>query len=58
MRNKGQTTVEYVLIIVVIVVVISVFAKPVAQRLPGVIKDIGAIINGFSSAGKVTRELN
>jgi Flp pilus assembly pilin Flp len=45
-NNKGQTTVEYLLIIAVIVVVISVLGKQLKDRLP---ETIGKIFGGVNA---------
>lgn len=44
--EKGQTTVEYLLIIAVIVVVISVFGRELQKALPGVVQKV------FNGVGK------
>lgn len=43
--EKGQTTVEYLLIIAVIVVVISVLGKGLKDKLPGVIDNVFGGVN-------------
>jgi len=44
-EEKGQTTVEYLLIIAVIVVVISVLGKNLQQRLPEVVNAVFGGVN-------------
>jgi Flp pilus assembly pilin Flp len=46
LEEEGQTTVEYLLIIAVIVVVISVLGKGLRDKLPGVIDNVFAGVNG------------
>ncbi len=43
--EKGQTTVEYLLIIAVIVVVISVMGKALTSQLPGVVQKVFQGVN-------------
>ncbi len=54
-EEKGQTTVEYLLIIAVFVVVISVLGKGLKDRLPATIetvfKGVNAKINQLMQAG-------
>ena len=56
--QKGQTTVEYLLIIAVIVVVISVLGKGLKDKLPETIntvfKGVNAKINQLMQAGMGT----
>ncbi len=43
--EKGQTTVEYLLIIAVVVVVISVLGSQLQKQLPGVVQKVFQGVN-------------